>query len=130
MTEKYSVMGPGEGEMRITSFSDETKDYLVSLSPLSCECMHHVRTGARCRHLLVARCIERIRRSAFGTSIDIEAAREIVSRVLNRTNRLDESYEAMNAARSFRFGTSELRKIASRRHRENVRRELARLEAA
>lgn len=117
-----------EGTIVIDSFSDARKSYEVTNE--GCSCLHSRMQGAYCKHRILRGCLLRIRRSKLSTSHDEEVAREIVSRVLDRTNRLDESHEALNAARSFRFGTSELRKIASQRHRENVRRELARLEAA
>jgi hypothetical protein len=117
------------GMIEIQSFSDSKKSYLVSLdTPRSCECKHHSATGARCRHILAASVIQRIRRSKLATSRDEEVAREIVSRVLDRTNRLDASYEALSDARSFRFGTKELVEVAHERHRENIRRELAKIE--
>jgi hypothetical protein len=122
----------GGGETRVVSIESFTTPglfYSVSLDvPRSCSCPHNRKTGARCRHLLVAGVIERIRRSPFGTRHDEEVAREIVARVLDRKNRLDASYDALVEVRYYSFATRELRSVAKERHQENIRRELAKVE--
>lgn len=120
------------GEARIISVESFTKAGLVYEvfldTPRSCECKHHETTGARCRHIITALVIEKIRRSAFGTRHDEEVARRIISRVLDRRNDLGQSYDALSEVRYWMFATRELIEVAHARHRENVKRELARLE--
>lgn len=111
----------------IRSFSDPAREYEVT--DTGCSCPHSRIQGAMCRHRLVFGVLRRIRRSAFGISRDEETAREIVARALDRTNRLDASYEALTDARYFRFSTRELVARAHSRHRENIREELRKIES-
>jgi hypothetical protein len=116
----------GMTTISIRSFSDPTIHYEVTET--FCPCRHHVERGAFCRHRILRGIVLRVRKSPFGIRHDEEVAREIVARVLDRSNRLDASYEALSDARSFRFGTKELVEVAHERHRENIRRELAKIE--
>jgi uncharacterized Zn finger protein len=116
----------GMTTISIRSFSDSTIHYDVTEA--SCECPHSRIQGAYCKHRILRGVILRIRKSPFGIRRDEEVAREIVARVLDRSNRLDASYEALSDARSFRYATRELVSVAKARHRENIRRELAKVE--
>ncbi len=113
----------------IDSFSTPGRTYEVSLdAPRSCDCPHHSATGARCRHILTALSIARIRRSAFATTHDEQVARNLTASVLDKRTGVERSYEAALEAEFFRFASPELRQVGWARHKENVARETARLE--
>lgn len=113
----------GETTITIRSHSRPNVKHEVNLdAPRSCSCEHHSATGARCRHILEALSVQRIRKSPFSVRRDEETAREIVAKVLDRRNGYPESYSAMLDAFHFRFATTELRQISQKRHVENVKR--------
>lgn len=108
----------------IDSFSTPGRTYLVSLdAPRSCECPHFAHTGARCRHILTALSVQRIRRSAWGNEAQERHARDLVAAVLDKRNGLRRSYDLALEAEFFRFSSPELRQIAWAFHRANVARE-------
>ncbi len=112
--------------MEIQSFTVPGKPYEVS--DTGCSCPHSRIQGAYCKHRLLFGCIQRIRRSAFGTRHDEEAARDLVASVLDKRTGIERSYDGALEAEFFRFSSPELRQVGWARHKENVGREKARLE--